>query len=190
MAEVSASAQSTMDHIERLTSKINTLVEAREDSLQQLFIAMRREPLTLQDAEDLHCWAKDLNVSNVRLRLCKAMGVVPDQGGGVRRARSSHLWRAGEVWRGEWPVAPGLRDYPPGSCPVVYALFCGDEIAYIGQTTGFRHRMSQHRKEKSGFGITRWEAVALASADLLNRQERDAIFQHQPTFNKAGKRTR
>lgn len=185
MSDMSVSFETNLAHLERLVAKRDRIAEAINDTRDALLSVAVRMSFSPEDATELWTHLRTLEVKGLSGPFADATGY-----------GSHHLkmWRdnpppaPGQVFEGSLPV--GWDVLPRKGTPCVYVLLDDDMGSlYIGQTQNIKVRLTVHWREKR-IPVTRYHVVACESVAAARELEGDLIFQHQPCYNRVGRKQR
>lgn len=183
---ISESTSSTIQHVERLTRKIDQLDETRRDAVAQLVHRIAQEYRSgLVELVDL-------------LAAYDRLKATAGPGWGTawlavelpRRAAIVSLIAAlpngpGGSWWGTGAYPSADHPMPPPAQSVVYVLYdAANEPCYVGSSEQFRTRLRTHIRE--GKTVTYWTAFPCADRDSAYRLEDRLLKQHKPYLNIQG----
>lgn len=176
------SAVATLQHIEKLHARAQTLealrVDAEEQLLHRVGAAYDAGQISAAELTEIYERYKMLSLVGRAQRWNEAISVTWH--------RMPNLWRwepngpAG-TWVGPWPIEDTDPTPPPGSF-IVYVLFdATNEPIYVGSTGDFRIRLKQHAKKKP---FVNWQAYAVEDRESAYELEVRLLRERLPLLNK------
>lgn len=182
-----ASAQATLDHIERLLAKRDKLNDAIREAVDALGPQIRRTDWTLAEAADLYRRAKEHKGPKFGLT-----DTVADSLSYGRDVLSWHIRHPeGYQLKGPLPLPhdPSLPAKNLNQHTVYLLLTDEGYCLYVGTSCQVTNRIRGHIRE-GRIPATRYEVILCEDKASALSLEGDLIFQHKPPYNRAGVKTR
>lgn len=180
---LSASAASSLDHIERLAAKQTRLLLAQTDAEQAFLTALARDGLSEDELLDVYNRFRLVARPGFTVRWEGAFGVSPNglvARGNERRANLPN-GPDGRSWVGDVPVDPKSPS-PCSGQAVVYVLYDASLTpCYVGSTHAFRTRLRSHLRD--GKPAVSWTAYPCADREAAYALEDLVLRQQTPYLN-------
>lgn len=181
------SVTSSLQHIGLLQTRIDRLLEARDDALRQVGhragAAYQTGAISMDRYADLLEQTREVVMAGDERTRSGWSLLWPSYKKAIARLhlRAAGMFDQNESWGWSGPAPLDLAPRPPDGQAVVYVLYQDAEPVYVGSTYKFAGRLRGHRGDKT---FNRWIAYPCADREAAYQLEERLLAEHLPTLNR------